>query len=170
MKHRGGDPISQLTPKQRVWLEAYLTTWNASEASRIAGYTSPSKVAWQMTQKPLIKAAIEQRMRDARISADEVIVRLMQQATANVGDFFTITPDGPEWNWEKIKEKGFLVKSVTKTRDGYKLEFYDAQKALELLGRSMALFTDNVKVDATANVKGYVSVSPDDWDDDAPGE
>lgn len=39
-----------------------------------------------------------------------------------------------------------------------------ALKALELLGRSQKMFTDNVNLNADVEVKGYQNVSPDDWD------
>lgn len=54
-----------------------------------------------------------------------------------------------------------LLSFVTGERGGDR----EAIKALELLGRSHQLFTDNVNINADVEIKGYVGVNPDDWDD-----
>ena len=48
---------------------------------------------------------------------------------------------------EKLAEFGHLIKSVSNTSHGLTVTLHDAQKALELIGRHYALFTDKLKVD-----------------------
>ena len=64
-----------LTPKQKLFVEAYLANPNATEAAKQAGY-SP-KTAYSQGQRLLknvvIKKALDQRVSDAIITADEIL-------------------------------------------------------------------------------------------------
>lgn len=165
-----------LTSKQRLFVESFLETWNATTAAKRAGYAHPNKQGWQTLNRPLVAEAIAERIKEAAMGADEILARLTQQARASVGEFLSVTidEDGKQHfdiDWSKVIEKGYLVKKAGMTSYGPQIELYDAQAALVHLGRHLGLFTDNIDVTSKGQkVKAYIGVSPDDWDEDEPPE
>jgi hypothetical protein len=84
------------------------------------------------------------------MSADQVLIRLREVADADISDIVDIDDKGiPSLNLKKAKEQGkmHLIKSIIPTSNGIKVELHDSLKALELIGKHHALFTDNVNND-----------------------
>jgi len=54
-----------------------------------------------------------------------------------------------ELNWEAIKANGHLIKSITNTRRGPRIELHDGQTALINMGRHHKLFVDQSEVKST---------------------
>jgi len=169
-----------LTAKQRIFVNEYLATWNASEAARKANYKWPEKAGSANLRKKLIVEAIGARMKESAMSADEVLARLSEQARTNIADFLiertvTFTDKNGNMhdvqtidiNWEELKARGHLVKELSWTKDGRPvLKLYDAQNALIYLGKKWALFSENLDItSAGQQIKAYISISPDDWDE-----
>ena len=73
---------------------------NATEAAARAGYqgnrVTLSGVGGENLAKPKIRQEIDKRLSERTMKADEVLYRLDQQATANIGDFFKIVE---EWTF-----------------------------------------------------------------------
>jgi phage terminase small subunit len=148
--------MAGLTRKQRVFIEEYLTLWNATEAARRAGYSHPKPVGSRMLAHPVVDAAIQAEIARRAMGADEVLKRLSDQARLNISELMTrrerpvYNSEGDyvgveyiyEPNWEAIQAQGHLVKSIVNTPSGPKIEFYDAQKALELLGKKLGLWRE----------------------------
>lgn len=67
-----------LRNKQRVFVESYLTTWNATQAAREAGYSERSaySIGQENLKKPAISAYIQARLSDVCMTADECLVLL----------------------------------------------------------------------------------------------
>jgi len=87
-------------------------------------------------------------MKELAMDADEVLLRLGQQARASIADF--IEPIGEHQfflNMDKVKEKGHLIKKIRYTASGPEIELHDPQAALVHIGKHFALFTDRVKVE-----------------------
>jgi len=165
----------ELTIKQRAFVEHYLTCWNAAEAARLAGYSEKSArvIGPENLSKPAVAAAIAQRLAELKMSADEVLTRLADQARGSIAPFLRRRGDGELAGFDLADDKPLhLVRKATITRRTYKdtteetvtIELHDAQTALGLLGKHHKLFTDNVEHSGTVGVKTYQSVSPDDWD------
>lgn len=78
-----------MNAKQQAFVEYYLQCWNASEAARLAGYSvaNADVVGPRLLVNVGIKAAINTRIEQLKMSANEVLVRLSQQARANMMDF-----------------------------------------------------------------------------------
>src|SRR5437879_5742161 len=76
-----------LSAKELVFVEAYLTTWNATEAARRAGYRHPNKVGPRKLVEVGIQAEIQGRLAELKMGADEVLVRLAEQARGSIADF-----------------------------------------------------------------------------------
>lgn len=141
--------MARLGNKQRAFIEEYLCCWNATEAARRAGYSEHTarSIGAENLTKPDIQAEIKRRLAEKAMSADEVLTRLAEQARASIGDFIDIDEKG-RWKVDlgkaKTDDKLHLIKSLTPTQYGVKVELYDAQAALVQLGRAHGLFTDNV--------------------------
>ena len=139
--------------RERLFVEEYLRGWNANEAARRAGYGTPEKAAPRVLHRPSVQAAIRQRISEKAMSADEVLLRLAEMARGDMGDFLT---DGGSINIAKAREAGklHLVKSFTEAGDksGARIELYDAQAALEKVGKALGLFKERVEFSGAARI------------------
>ena len=175
---------SSLTIKQELFAVHYVDTLNATKAARLAGYKgSDNQLAVtgsENIRKPKVKERIRELMREKLLPKEEVLLRLEGQATGSLSDFIKFDGDKPTLDEVAIKAQGHLVRKLnfrTKRKinddrgyeaeeDGFSLELYSAQKALELLGKYYALFVDRIEHEGSIPVKAYGNVSPDDWDDE----
>lgn len=180
----------KLTKKEAAFVSEYVKTWNATKAARESGYKYPHVSGYKLLQVQEVKEAIDDVIKKTRMTADQAVTRLTQQAEFDFSQFFIfeyvpVLENGqPKLdsagnpmtryeqtgvNWKAVEKYGYLVKKISYTRQGRPvIEFVDSQKALELIGRAHGLFTDNVNVSAQASVKAYVGLSPDEWDESQP--
>ena len=112
-------------------------------------------------KNPKIQAAIEQKLREETLSAQEVLKRLSDQAQADIGDFLNdehfididltqAKKDGKTHLIKKIKQntKTTVMPDGTEIENHFlEIELHDPQKALELLGKYYKLFTQRVEID-----------------------
>lgn len=120
-----------LTAKQQVFINEYLTCWNASEAARRAGYSERSarKLGAELLTKPDVRTEIDARLAEMTMTADEALVRLAEQARSAYAGY--IQDDGSvDLAAMKRDGKMHLVKGIKRTRHGDVIEFHDAQAAL----------------------------------------
>jgi hypothetical protein len=140
--------VEQLKPKQRRFLEAYLTSWNATHAAEVAGYKHPRQQGSRLLTNVDIQAAIQERLSEAAMPADEVLARLTAQARADVGHFLKISDQGEVMvDLAGAKRAGLLhlVKKVGWDRKGnLVVELYDAQAALVHLGKHHGVLKERV--------------------------
>ena len=139
----------KLTAKQEAFINHYLETWNATEAARRAKYKGNDdtlgSVASENLQKPKIQERIQERMRQLQKNADEVLLRLAQQAESSIGDFID---DAGVINWRKVRAKGHLVKKIAHRRGSHaSIELQNQQRALELLGKHLGVFIDKQEIE-----------------------
>lgn len=173
--------VMKLTTMQRLWLEAYLRTFNATEAARVAGYKYPNKNGPANLEHPKLREAIEERLEEAAMSANEVLARLSQQAAGSMADFITVDEKGgARLDLKKALGEGRLglvkkfVRSEGKYGTSVRIELHDAQAALVQLGRYHGLFTDRVDHttggEPVAGVRIYLPDNGRDTDDDGNAE
>ncbi|HSW63413.1 MAG TPA: terminase small subunit [Dissulfurispiraceae bacterium] len=181
-------PAVKLTRRQRLFIEAYLQTWNASEAARRAGFANPGQQGHRLLKNVEIAAAVEARIREAAMQTAEVLSRLAEQARANIGEFIIVKqvaldapedqdeqdPDQPdtstgvntvtvmEIDWEQVKARGHLIKRITPGRYGTTIELHDGQTALVHIGRNLKLFTD---VQEHTGEISQIEMSLEEWKD-----
>ena len=78
----------KLTPKQRVFIDEYLKSFNASDAARKAGYSE--KTAYSIGQRLLkfveVKSEITERLQARHMSADEAMMRISDIANGDIGE------------------------------------------------------------------------------------
>lgn len=158
-----------LTRKQKVFIDSYLITFNATEAARQARYKGDdatlASVGWENLRKPEIAEAIEKRLAAHAMNADEVLKRLAEQGRGSMSDFVRFRDNGdPSLDLQAASLMGklHLVKKLkTKSRTysesffnaeisdidnrditetTIEFELYSSQAALELIGKHHGLF------------------------------
>jgi phage terminase small subunit len=136
-----------LTVIQQAFVEHYLRHFNATRAAREAGYSERTAHAkgYTLRHMPEIEEAIRQRLDATAMGADEVLMRLAEQARNEHGQY--IQPDGTVDLERMLRDgKGHLIKGFKESRRGTVLvEFYDAQAALVHMGRHHGLFSDTTE-------------------------
>lgn len=129
-----------LTTKRRVFVEEYLTCWNATEAARRAEYKYPRRQGSRLLTFVDVQELIKERISQKAMSADEVLLRLAEHARGDISKFIK---EGGGIDWVAVAEHGGLVKSITHTAGRQsRIEIYDAQSALGLLGKAHGLFRE----------------------------
>ncbi len=168
-----------LTLKQELWVEHYLKTRNATEAARRAGYSGDdaalARRGHENRRNSKVRKRIEERLRELHLSADEVLKALRDQAYP---DFERIAQafDGAETIPEVLRRANRLglshmIKRIKQMRDGsLEVQFYDAQRALELIGRHHRLFIDRIEHSGNIDVDGTWTVEWGGEPSGAPGE
>lgn len=165
-----------LTKKQRVFIDEYLQCFNATRAAIKAGYSEKTaySIGWENLRKPEIEQAIKQRLAETAMTADEVLMRLAEQARGDLGEFLVKDGDTLSLDLEAMKaaKKTHLIKKIAQTRrrrtakdfteeEHYTtIELYDAQSAQQLIGRHHKLFTDKVGLDDESGPIPVMVVQP----------
>lgn len=161
---------SKLSPKLQRFIDAYLETWNATEAARIAQYTWPEKQGSRLLKRPYVKDAIRKRLDEAAMPANEVLTRITQHSRVSMGDFLLykeislLDKDGNEIidqetgkpktklvedgiNWEMVRSHGHLIKEISWNKAGKPvIKLVDNQTALQLMGKHHHLFNDRTEL------------------------
>lgn len=86
----------ELTIKQRLFVLAYLgeADGNATAAARIAGYGQPQSVGPRLLANQRVQSLISRHCDQAAMSANEVLARLSEFASADIGEYIEEQPDG----------------------------------------------------------------------------
>lgn len=164
-----------LSAKQQAFIEHYLTHWNATQAALAAGYSAKSarSIGAENLTKPDIQVAIQARLTELKMSADEVLARLTAHARGSIAPFLRLSPSGELRGFDLgdgtpvhlLRKASHIRKTFGDiTEETVTIELYDAQAALVQLGKHHKLFTDNIALGGQLGVKTYQTVSPDDWD------
>ena len=152
------------TVKEKAWLEQYFVTWNATESARRAGYKWPNKVGPAKLKK--FAPEIQARLDEMKLDADEVLRRLGEQARADYAAYVKVDDTGKilSVDLERLIDDNMahLIKGFQYTKHGLKVEFYDSQAALALLGRHHKLFTDKIEhgIDLDTILAAFSKVDP----------
>lgn len=127
--------MSGLNHRQRLFIDAYLECFNATEAARRAGYAEKylHTNASRLLQNTTIKKIISERLQASTMSADEALDRLADMARADIGDFLEFKHDTGDFriDWQNAKGKTHLIKSVKYTAHGVSIELHDPQSAID---------------------------------------
>jgi len=127
-----------------------------------------------------IDAAIRVRLQEKAMLADEVLMRLAENARADLGQWLTNEGD---IDIAAMKDAGktSMLRKVKRTRRSgvteqgtaweetmIEVELHDQQAALVQLGKHHSLFATKVEHSGSVDmiVKDYTTVTPDDWDAD----
>lgn len=153
--------MANLTTLQRKFINEYLLCGNATEAASRAGYKGDRETLAVTGHRTLrnakVSAEIEARMKEHAMSANEVLFRLTQHGRSDLRDFMDLSvgelKEHPSAQViKKLKHKKRTIIPKQKDADPIveetiEIELYDAQSALEKLGRYHELFVNRTKVE-----------------------
>lgn len=165
-----------MTGRERAFVSEYLIDLNAYAAAVRAGYapsTARNAASWideARPAKPKVRELLEKQMAERSkrtgVTADRVILELARIAFANVTDVVNVNT-GRVLEDANREDTAAIAGIRMKNGENFtevEVKFADKLKALELLGKHMGMWVDNVKID------GSVPVIVDDTDapEDAP--
>lgn len=144
--------------KQKMFIIEYLKDFNATQAAIRAGYSPKTaySIGQENLKKPEIKAKIEKLIEERCMTSDEVLLRLAEHARSNVGDYIEVLPRGQAIiKLEKAKEAEqlHLIKKLKITKTGPEIELYDQQAALQLIGKHLGLFKEQIEQSGEVKLK-----------------
>lgn len=155
--------MAKLTEKQKIFVNEYLIDLNATQAAIRAGYkpSSARQVGTENMSKPSIRACIDQaiaeRSKRTGINQDRVIRELARLAFVNASDVIDMDEASIKCNASEDDTAAIAsvkVKTIpTKEGDGVEREIRlnDKLKALELLGKHLGMFKDNININANVS-------------------
>ena len=158
--------LGHLTPKQRRFVEEYTgpNLGNATRSAIAAGYSENAAhaIGHENLRKPEIEKAVEDRLDERAMEANEVLARLADMGRGDMEDFIELKGGG-DWDLdlEKAKELGLLhlVKEISYDSNGLpKIKLYDASRALEKIGKVHGLFVEKVEHSGEIDTGGEVNV------------
>lgn len=144
----------ELTEKQKLFIKEYLVDLNQGAAARRAGYAPgcSRQTGRQNMQNPQIRAevrkALKRRAKRVEVQADQVLKDLAEIAHLDKSVAYRVR-DGvlhvtdTDLLPEPVRR---CISEIAQTQYGVRIRFDDRVKALELLGRHLALFTDNLNL------------------------
>lgn len=146
----------RLTDRDRRFADEYLIDFDAKHAAIRAGYsesTARNAAAWikaDNPEKPKLRELIDRKMADLSrrtgITAERVLRELANVAFVNfddvVGDDGKILPRAQRADLAAIA--GYKVKDGE--TDEHEVKFHDKLRALELIGKHLGMFTENVRI------------------------
>lgn len=149
-----------MTAKQKRFVEEYLIDLNATQAAIRAGYSpaTAQEQGYQLLQKTSVQNAINmkiaERSKRTGINADRVIREIAKIAFVNAADlidFDTATIDSNAVNDDTAAIQSVKVKYFGEDGLEREIKLADKLKALELLGKHLGLFKENIEL--TGDVK-----------------
>lgn len=147
--------------RQAVFVEEYLTCWNAAEAARRAGYSEKTAraIGAENLTKPDVQAAIVARLSELKATADEVMARLTAHSRASMEDFIDVAAQSLDLEKAEKRGKLHLIKKFRATTTTVskptgedvqthytEIELHDAQAATVQLARILGLSINRVEV------------------------
>ena len=144
-----------MTQKQKRFIEEFLIDLNATQAAIRAGYSpdTAQQTGSENLSKPVIRAQIDRAMAERSkrtgVNAERVIQELAKIAFVNAAE--VIDPKTATVKEDALPEDTAAIQSVkvkTFGEDGLEREvkMADKLKALELLGKHLGMFQNNVNV------------------------
>ena len=159
----------KLTPKQQAFCEFYIETGNKTEAAIKAGYSKKTAavIGDENLKKPYIREYIDQKlaeMSEKRVAkAQEVLETLTRILRREERESVVVTvKTRKSWYDEKGKKQTIETEEPQVVEIPPKLN--DVNKAAELLGKRWGLYSDNVKLSGSAELKITVDYGEEDGD------
>lgn len=140
------------TDLQELFAIEYVKDFNGTRAAERAGYLGNDDVlavtASRLLRTAKIRSKVAELLESNMMASKEALWRLGQMARVDISQFVKSKNGNGDFglNWSNIKKYGFLIKSITHTKYGPKIELHDSQKALELIAKHLGLFTDKLDV------------------------
>ncbi len=167
----------KLSPMRQRFVAEYLKDLNATRAAMRAGYSEKTshvqgpRLLGEPDVKAAVDAAIARRNKRLEISQDRIVKELAKVGLADIKDYLSyrtaltqvdVTDDGePVIDYAPVIElvpsedvDGTVIQEVSLSAKGvFSFKLQDKLKALELLGRHLGMFADNVNLSGDVAVK-----------------
>lgn len=156
-----------LSAKHQQFVNEYLKCWNGSAAylrayPHVTADTARANGA-RLLADASVSEAIQQRIAENAMTADEVLSRLAKHARGSMADFLNVNKNGATIDLVKAAdaEQIDIVRKFTQTTKRYgeteieevTIDLYDAQSALVHLGKHLDLFSDKLTLKLEKELK-----------------
>ncbi len=171
-----------LTPKQQRFVEEYLLDLNATQAAIRAGYSKryADRQAHQLLEKTRVSTAIQSAVKArsvrTQITQDRVLEELARIAFGDTTEIIKIENGKVVMKDtdQLTEDQRRIISEISETiSEGggrtKKIKTYDKQRALELLGRHLSLFTDKVELSGAVASAGLAELVRSAADDQQTG-
>lgn len=163
-----------MTPKQKAFIDEYLIDFNATQAAIRAGYSEKTaySIGHENLKKPEIESEIQRRVAEFTMGRDEALVRLRERAVFDLSKYVTVKDGRFDIDLRRLIADGHgkMIRGIRQTTSGSVVEFTNPDEALTQIIKILGLFNDPASGRADDPIhhvhKGYINVSPDDWDAD----
>ena len=154
-----------MNKKQALFVDYYLQSFNASDAARKAGYSEKTaySIGHELLRKPEVSEAIQARLSDVHMSADEALKLLADIARGDMAQMMDISSVGFSIDMSRAKELGLtrLIKKVKQKTVTHlaknesdedrevidlEVELYDALGAIRDILKVHGKFVDKVEL------------------------
>jgi hypothetical protein len=142
------EEVQSLSWRMRLYVHYYLTDsqGDGPDAARRAGYPFPAVASSRLLKNDSVAAAIAART-EAALSSDEILGRLADMASYDIGDCLD-----PETGLVDVKKliackKTHLIQAIEPTANGVKVKLASQRDALELLGKFRKLFIERISLE-----------------------
>ena len=144
---------ASMSNQQVVFCYEYVKHFNGTEAAKVAGYSpnaphsQASRLLNYATVQKLLNHLKLARLKRIEVSGDRIVQELAKIAFQDTADFIDHDGIGNVMikSFENMGDNSRVVKTIKTAQGGVtELVLHDKMKALELLGRHCALFTDNM--------------------------
>jgi len=151
--------------QQRLFVINYLgkANGNATKAAELAGYRNPQATGSQLLQHPIVHAALQAKLEEAAMQADEVLARLSDIASGDHDDFLEeydhqtgVDENGDpvyqkrlHFNYGRAKKRGktHLISQIEIAPDGTtKVKLHSSADALDKLARVHGLYKERIDI------------------------
>lgn len=145
--------LDNLSEKHKRFVKIYAQSLNKvrsyMETYPDSTYESAAVSAYELLKNPKIKEALDEEFNASVMTKSEVLKRINAIADVNVNELMN---DYGEIDIAKVRKSdaGYLIKSISDTKFGKRIELHDASKALDTLAKIHRLFDD--KSEVTVNI------------------
>ncbi len=177
MPNNENSGINRLTEKQKLFVDEYLIDLNATRAYRTAypdvkrdetAAQAGSRLLRNVKVDDYIKQQMSKRTKRTEVTQDMVIKELAKIGFAQITDFVEVDEQNNvivRATGEIDKNKIGAIAGIKEGQSGVEIKMNDKVKALELLGRHLAMFTDKQEVAAIISLEKYLQdVNTDNLD------
>ena len=134
----------KLTAKQQRFVEEFIVDWNGTQAAIRAGYSEKTarSIACEMLTKPYIQSALSAKKQEISKETGVTIDYIVEKLNKNLA---------------RAMEEEEVTDSEGNSIGVFKYDGSVANKAIELLGKTIGAFQDNIKHEGDLNiaVKNY---------------
>jgi phage terminase small subunit len=154
----------ELRDIEKRFVDEYMIDMDAKNAAIRAGYspttanTASEWIKLPNPQKPRVRAKIDEAMaarsRRTGITADRVLMELAKVAFADIADIADLETGEIQPDIRKADTSAIASIKIkqTPTTTEREIRMSDRTRALELLGKHLGMFADNVNINAAAPV------------------